>query len=103
MMTITVMMLFWLASSYIEYKIVYSYPRVRPLFRGVPGMFISLAIGGALAFAVGASNALPIVAAQIIGLATNEIMFKFFDTLEHKVIPNVKRGWQQTTSFFAKA
>ena len=101
-MTLTVMFLFWLSSSYIEYKIVLGYPRLRPLFRGIPGIVISLAIGMVLAWAVGASNALPIVAAQMIGLATNEFMFAFFYRMEHKVIPSVKRANNKVRDIKAK-
>lgn len=82
-MLLTVAVVFWLASSYIEYKIVKASPRLIVLFRGVPGIIISLAIGAALAFAVGASNAMPIVLAQMVGLATNEIMFDFFSRMEN--------------------
>lgn len=80
-MLLTVAFAFWLASSFVEYKIVKSYPQVQPFFRGVPGICISLAIGAALSFAVGASNAMPIVLAQMVGLATNDFTYAFYEKM----------------------
>lgn len=80
-MLLTIAFTFWLASSFIEYKIVKSNPRLQVLFKGVPGICISVAIGAALAFAVGASNAMPIVLAQIAGLASNDFTYKMYSKM----------------------
>jgi len=79
--TMTVALAVWLASSLIEYKIVKASPTLKVLFRGIPGIIISLSIGFALGIFIGAAGGAGFILGQLLGLATNEFTFKMYSTL----------------------
>lgn len=86
--TIMVGLMVWIAGSYLEYKIISGIPVLRPLFHGIFGVVISLAIGAVVgwALAIGGQPAggAGIMLGQLLGIATNEQTFRFW-SLVHKL------------------
>jgi len=87
--TVTVGLLVWIAGSMVEYKIITAVPTLKRLFRGLPGVIISLAIGAAVAFVLGAPTGAGVMLGQLLGLATNEFTFKFYTNMARM---NVKKN-----------
>jgi hypothetical protein len=80
--TLTVAAVFWLASSYIEYKIVKSFPATRKIIQHpVGGILLSVAIGFCVSLAIGSQGGLGIFIGQILGLATNNFTFQLYSAL----------------------
>lgn len=85
---LTLSIVLWLASSFVEYKIVRSSPHLKKLFVGVPGMMISVAISLAIGLLLAPAAGVAVQLAAILGLATNEFTFKLYSGLE---FANTKR------------
>lgn len=79
--TMTVAITIWLAGSYLEYKVVTGMPFLKPIFRGLPGVLISVALGALVAFTLSAPSGAGVMLGQLLGLATNEFTFKFYTKL----------------------
>lgn len=77
-MTLTMVLMLWLAGSFLEYKIISRQPTLKRFFRGIPGVAISIAISFAVASVLGLQGGVVAGMAAILGLATNEITFKLF-------------------------
>jgi hypothetical protein len=86
--TMMVAITVWLAGSLVEYKIVSKVPALHRLFNGLPGMAISIGIGAAVGFVLGAPTGAGIMVGQFMGLATNSITYKMYSGLERA---NAKR------------
>lgn len=98
--TITVALAFWLASSYVEYRIIKAIPSSRRLFdHPLGGIIVSLAIGIFLGMALGPSVGVGAGLGQILGLATNKLTFEMYSFLANagKV---TRRHLHNINSFF---
>lgn len=83
-MTLTMVLMLWLASSYVEFKIVSRVPGLRFLFRGIWGIAISIGISFAIASTLGLQGGVIAGMAAILGLATNEFTFHLFSWLSER-------------------
>lgn len=80
--TLTIALIFWLASSYIEYKIVKTFPITRKIIMNpIGGIILSVAIGFLVSMAIGAQGGLGIFIGQILGLATNQFTFQLYSAM----------------------
>lgn len=100
--TVMIGLMVWLAGSYLEFKIISGIPALKPLFRGIPGVVISLAIGAVVgwALAIGGEPAggAGIMLGQLLGVATNEQTFRFW-SLMHKLGERKRALSAQRTQF----
>lgn len=87
--TLSLALVLWLASSYVEYKIVSASPHLERWFHGVSAIAISLVISLTLGYLLAPAAGVAVVLAAFLGLATNEFTFSLFDRL-HRM--NVKRN-----------
>lgn len=80
--TLTVAVVFWLASSYIEYKIVKSFPATKKMIQHpIGGILLSVGIGFLVGMAIGSQGGLGIFIGQILGLATNNFTFQLYSAM----------------------
>lgn len=86
--TLSLAIVLWLASSYVEYKIVKSSPHLQRYFHGVGGIIISVVISMALGLLLAPAAGVAVLLAAFMGLASNEFTFKLYSNL-HSL--NVKR------------
>jgi hypothetical protein len=91
--TITLAIALWLAGAFVEFKIVRAIPGLEPLFKGLPGIVISIAISMTLGFFIAPAAGVAVALAATLGMATNELTYKLFSSLERG---NRKRKEVQT-------
>ncbi len=78
-MTLMAIFMLWFAAAYVEYKIIRAIPALHRWFQNpVFGIIISLAIGAAVAAALGIPNGFVAGSANAIGLATNNFTYPMF-------------------------
>lgn len=80
--TVMVGLMVWIAGSFLEWKIVTQVPALKKLFHGLPGIAISISIGAAMAFVLGAPAGAGVMLGQLLGLATNEFTFAFYTKMD---------------------
>ena len=80
--TLSLAIVLWLASSYVEYKIVKSSPRLQKWFHGVPAIVISLVISVVLGTLLAPAAGVAVVLAAFLGLATNEFTYKLYSGID---------------------
>ena len=73
----------WLSGAFVEYKIVRAFPPVEAVFRGLPGIVISIVISMTLGFFIAPAAGVAVALGATMGLATNEFTYKLFSRLEH--------------------
>lgn len=78
--TTTLMIGFWLASSYIEYRIIKAIPALKPLFdHPLGGIVVSVAIGMAVGWVMGPAAGVGAALGQLLGLATNNFTYEMYN------------------------
>lgn len=105
--TLTVALVFWLASSFIEYKLIKNFPALRKIIQHpVGGILLSVAIGFGVGWAIGSAGGLGIFIGQILGLATNSFTFKLYTGLEQlgtatkETLATLKTSWAKNKEAF---
>lgn len=100
--TVTIMLAFWLASSYIEYKLIKSFPAGRKWIQHpIGGIILSLIIGAGVSFFVGSAGGVGVFLGQLLGLSTNNFTYKLYSGLAQvntawkSFAENMKHTWQQ--------
>lgn len=100
--TVIIALAFWLSASYVEYKIIKGIPALKPIFDNqVLGIVLSIVIGSTVAYILGIPNGIGAALGQLLGLATNEFTYKFFDT-SNKVWYKSKNTKNQAQAFYSQ-
>lgn len=99
----------WLAGAFVEFKIVRAIPGLSPLFNGLPGIVISIVISMTLGFFIAPAAGVAVALATTLGMATNELTYKFFTKMEelnlkrHEVSAQIKDFKSQHPTVFTEA
>lgn len=80
--TLSMAIVLWLASSYIEYKIIKSYPGLQKHFTGVKAIVISVIISLVVGFFLAPAAGAAVQLGALMGLASNEWTFNFYSNME---------------------
>lgn len=76
--TLILALMLWLAGAFVEYKVIKGIPRLEPLFNGLTGIVISIAISMTLGFFIAPAAGVAVALAATMGMATNEFTYKLF-------------------------
>jgi len=78
--TTTIMIGFWLGSSYIEYRVLKAIPSLKPLFdTALGGILLSIAIGAGVSWVMGPAAGVGAALGQLLGLATNTFTYNLYN------------------------
>lgn len=81
-MLLTAVLILWLTSSFVEYRILKAFPALHKWFNGFTGMIISVAISSMVGLAVGAPAGMVVMMAAVLGLATNNFTYTLYSYLD---------------------
>ena len=84
-MLLTAVLILWLTSSFVEYRIIKAFPAIHKWFNGFTGMLISVAISSLVGLVVGAPAGMVVMMAAVLGLATNNFTYSMFEYLERSL------------------
>lgn len=97
--TITVAFAFWLASSYIEYRIIVALPWTKPIFdHPLGGIMLSILIGLFVGAVMGPVAGVGAALGQLVGLATNKMTFEMYSK-GHDFSQGCRQKYEQFTAF----
>jgi hypothetical protein len=81
-MLLSAVLILWLTSSFVEYRIIKAFPSLHKWFNGFTGMLISVGISSLVGLVVGAPAGMVVMMAAVLGLATNNLTYNTFAFLD---------------------